>query len=277
MKRRVVGIVGVGAIGGSIGMRARRDGALVVGYDCDAGALAEAIELGAIDFAATREELYARAGTVAIAAHLDATLEELRRLRDEGPLRATLILDVASVKSPVVETAGDLAAFVATHPMAGSHRAGVRAASPTAFDGKTWAYVPSRDPAAVDRARAFVRSLGAVPVAVDAAAHDRIVAFTSHLPQIVAGCYASAARRRRDETFDALLGSAARELLRLGESGFAMWRPILAANATAVSADLATLASALSAAAEALAAGRVDGLRTAFPVDKSRFDGAQGP
>ncbi len=264
MKQRVVGIVGTGLIGGSIGMRARREGAVVVGYDEDAGALAQALEVGAIDFAATRDELYARAGTVAIATHLDATLAELGKLRAEGPLRATLIVDVASVKAPVAAAATGVAHFVATHPMAGSERSGVRAAGPELFEGKSWAYVGSGDEPLDARARAFIASLGARPLEVEAAEHDRIVALTSHLPQVVASCFAARANECRDAAFDGLCGPAARELLRLGNSGFQMWAPILAANAANVAGELRTLAEALLAASEAIAAGDVEALRPVF-------------
>jgi prephenate dehydrogenase len=265
--KRTLGIIGTGLIGGSIGMRARRDGALVVGYDVDAGMLAAALEVGAIDFAATRDELYARAGTFVIAAHLDATVVEIERLRTEGPIRATLVLDIASVKVPVVVAARGLENFVATHPMAGSQRSGVRAGRANLFDGRTWAYVPSGDAQLDARARAFIGSLGAIPLLVDAEEHDRIVAFTSHLPQLIASSYAGRAQAKRCESFDALCGATARELLRLGDSGFTMWRDILRANAANVEPELRELGTRLIAAADALAAGDVDALSESFPVE----------
>ncbi|HVA33509.1 MAG TPA: prephenate dehydrogenase/arogenate dehydrogenase family protein, partial [Candidatus Baltobacteraceae bacterium] len=184
MKRRVVGIFGTGLIGGSIGMRARRDGALVVGHDVSPGMLAQALEVGAIDLAATRDELYARAGTVVIAAPPEATMAEVQRLRSGAAPRATLIVDVASVKAPVVEAANGMKAFVATHPIAGSERSGVRAARADLFERRTWAYVPTGDTRLDARARAFITSLGAAAFAVDAHEHDRIVALTSHLVQV---------------------------------------------------------------------------------------------
>jgi prephenate dehydrogenase len=269
VKQRVLGIVGIGLIGGSIGMRARRDGALVVGYDAEPGALAEAIEVGAIDFGATRDELYARAGTVVIAAHVDASIAEIERLKHEGPLRASLIVDVGSVKAPIVDAAQGLEQFVATHPMAGTERSGVRAGRAALFEGKTWAYVASGDDALDARARALIGSFGAVPMPVDAVEHDRIVAFTSHLPQIIASCYAGQVGDRRSEAFDALTGVTARELLRLGESGFTMWRDILAANAANVEPDLRALATALMEAADALRDGRVDAVRDCFAGEKT--------
>lgn len=260
-KNAVIGIVGTGSMGGSIGLRARQNGMRVVGYDLDPCASAEAVERGAIERAVERDELYAIADIVAIAAHLSATIGEIARLR-ESPPRAELVVDIASVKSPVVEAARGFRPFVATHPMAGTERSGARHASAALFDRKTWAYVPSGDADLDARARAFIESLGGAPLAIDAVEHDRIVAFTSHLPQLVASVYARQARR--GPSFDALCGSLARELLRVGDSGFAMWREILAANAANVEPELRLLATTLVEAADALRDGEYDSLGRHF-------------
>ena len=264
-QERVLGIVGTGSIGGSIGKRVRRDGGLVVGYDADAGMLAQAIEVGAIDVAATLDELYARAKTVVLAMHADATVAELERLTGSGPVRASLIVDVASVKVPIVAAARGLTTFVATHPMAGTERSGVRAARADMFEGRTWAYVPAGREQLDGKARALIASLGAVPLAVDAQEHDRTVALTSHVPQLLASAYAYRVRDRCSETVDALTGVTARELLRLGESGFAMWRDILRANAANVEPELRELATWLLGAADALRDGEIDRLAGRFP------------
>ena len=75
-----VGVLGVGLIGGSIGLSARRAGAHVIGADCDPSALEAALARGAIDAAIETEELYRQAEVVAIATHLESTLDELKRL-----------------------------------------------------------------------------------------------------------------------------------------------------------------------------------------------------
>jgi prephenate dehydrogenase len=259
-----LGIVGTGLIGGSIGLRARKNGMHVLGFDADPQAASRALAAGATDETVGREALYARADTVAIAAHLQATLDELERLRLGDPVRARLIVDVASVKLPVVAIGAGVRNFVATHPIAGSERSGAEHAHANLFEGRTWSYVPSGDLALDARASDFIQSLGAVPLAVGAAEHDAIVAFTSHLPQLVASVYTHRAEARRDRLPGALCGSLARELLRVGSSGFAMWHDILQANAAKVEPELRSLASALLEAADALRAGDVATLRLHF-------------
>ncbi|HEY6325456.1 MAG TPA: prephenate dehydrogenase/arogenate dehydrogenase family protein, partial [Candidatus Cybelea sp.] len=109
---RVLGVFGVGLIGGSVGLHARANGVYVIGSDADPAALDAASEAGAIDAAVTPETLTKEADTLVLATHLDPTLRELERLAGR-PHTPALVLDVASVKAPVVAAAARVANFVA--------------------------------------------------------------------------------------------------------------------------------------------------------------------
>ncbi len=262
MSTWTIGLFGVGLIGGSIGMRARTNGARVLGYDCEPAALAQAHACGAIDAATGEDDLTCSADVLVLGAHLEPTLRKLERLRGEAATRATLVMDVASVKVPVVAAARGLANFVATHPLAGSERAGARAARADLFEGRSWAYVPSGDDRLDRRARELIASLGAAPFAVSAEEHDRAVALTSHLPQLLCVAYA---RLLRDRDVDERLGGpVAQELLRVSKMSFAMWRDTLRSNARNIDPELRRLTAALLSAADALAAEKLDELQTLF-------------
>lgn len=259
---RVLGVFGVGLIGGSVGLHARANGVYVIGSDADPAALDAASEAGAIDAAVTPETLTKEADTLVLATHLDPTLRELERLAGR-PHTPALVLDVASVKAPVVAAAARVANFVATHPMAGSERSGAGAARADLFDGCSWAYVPSGDADLDARAREFIRWCGGFPVAVSAEAHDRIVALTSHLPQIVASCYAALLGEGESDA-QQLRGPVARELLRISDMNAPMWRDILRANAHNVEPQLRSLATALTSAADALEVSTGSSVRAAL-------------
>jgi len=241
----VVGIIGTGVIGGSIGLRARACGFHVLGYDAGEAALDAALQTKAIDERSTRAALLERADTIVIAAPIDATVAEIGILRESSNLRATLAIDVASVKAPIVAAARGLANFVATHPMAGSERSGAVAARADLFDGKNWLYVVPADDGLESRARAFIQSMGATPITVDAVQHDRIAALTSHVPQLIAFAFAKRVRALGPAA-EALCGPVARELLRLGNSNPLVWDPIFEANEANVSAELRLLLAELS-------------------------------
>ncbi len=241
-------------IGGSIGLRARRNGLHVIGYDSDPLALEEARVDGAIDDVESFDELPRRTDVLVIAAHLGATLSEIERLRERSDAVCALMLDVASVKTPVVAVARGLKNFVATHPMAGSERSGASYARGDLFEGRPWAYVSTGDADLDARACNFIESLGALPLVIGAEDHDRIVAITSHVPQVVAYCYTRLLQEENGA--EQVCGPVARELLRIASMDPVMWREILSANATNVESDLRRLAAELEVVAEELAARR---------------------
>lgn len=262
MSRSSVGIFGVGAIGGSIGLRVRGEGRYVIGADSNDAALEEALALGAIDARASVEEIPGAVDCYVIAAHVGPTLREIERLRS-APVLATLIIDVASVKVPVAKAADGLPAFVATHPMAGTERSGVRAARADLFNDRPWAYVPSGDAALDQRATGFIDSVGGVPFAISAEEHDRAVALSSHLPQLLASCYAQLIASGEPVARE-LCGPVARELLRISGMSFNMWHDILEANAGNVERPLRDLIGKLELAANALAGDDIENLRSLF-------------
>jgi prephenate dehydrogenase len=247
-----VAVAGTGMIGTSVALAARAAGFHTTGWDPDERALAGAAARGALDAtAASAAEALAAADTVVIAAPLAATLDLLRAL-PPAP-RAGLVVDVASVKAPVVAAGAGVPCFVATHPIAGSERAGPAAASALLFVDRTWAYVPPQDAALEERARAFIASLGAVPLALPAAEHDALVAFTSHLPQVAATALGVLLAGRIDEPgVRALCGTGMGSMVRLARSEFGVWEGILAANAAAIAQEVRTFADILRSVADAV-------------------------
>jgi len=260
-----LGIAGVGLIGASIGLRAAAAGADVVGWDPDPAHLVVARAHGAIgrdvpDFATLASEV----DTLVLAAPLDATLDLLHALGKDPP-RASLVLDVASVKATVADAGRGLRAFIATHPIAGSERSGPGAADAMLFVDRVWTYDTAASPDLAARARAFIASMGARPMAIDSHEHDRIVALTSHLPQVVAVALGARLGEHVDEPgVAALCGTGMASMLRLGSSGWHVWRAILAANGRPVAQEVRALANVLFSLAENLDADRLDELGTIF-------------
>ena len=274
MTGTVLGIAGVGLIGGSIALRARAAGATVIGYDRDSQTLREATAAGALHgTAATLAELAGRCTVVAIALPVDATLDVLAA--EPALAEPELVFDVASVKVPIVAAAGKLEHFVASHPLAGRELGGFGAADATLFDGRTWAIAPARDAAAQARLEALVRVLGAVPLLVAPSDHDRLVAISSHAPQVLSVMLGSALAGTGDadaRVYD-LCGPGMRSMLRLAASDAGLWAPIAQANAGNVADALDVVAVGLQATAAGLRAGDPTTLLRAFD-DAHRAVGA---
>lgn len=259
MIRRVT-IVGLGLIGGSVALAAKRalKGVHVRAVDADEDTLRYALEQGIADEALTPEKALAArwfvgdsADLVLLATPVAATVEWLRELKQTG--YTGIVSDVSSTKRAVVDAArvGVEYRFVGGHPMAGSERSGVRAASPTLFDGAYYILTPTDDTDmdAYRKVHAFVTSLGARVASVDAHSHDEAVAIVSHVPHVAAAALVDLASSRA--------ASAGADLLRLAAGGFKdmtriaagspeLWAGICLDNADAVLSGVDGLSGVLS-------------------------------
>jgi prephenate dehydrogenase len=254
-------------IGGSIARRARERGARVLAFEPAPTARAYALERGLIDAAVeSLEALVAHAEVVVLAAPLDKIVTQLGALRSAAerlPWPA-LLLDVASVKVPVRDAGRGLAGFVPSHPLAGAERSGPAASRADLFEGAVWTYEPGTG-ASEAAIRDFIASMGAVPLPLEAEAHDRIVATTSHLPQALSVALGQLlASTVDDPTVARLCGPGIRSMLRLARSDWPLWEPVFAANAGPVGGSLRAFARLCEAIADGLEAHDTQPLREAF-------------
>jgi prephenate dehydrogenase len=179
-------------------------------------------------------------------AHVAATLSDaMTRRLGRG------YLDVASVKGGPrrdLEALGcDLSGYVGTHPMAGRERSGPLAATADLFEGRPWVLTPTADTdtEVLNLALELVALCGAVPVVMDADAHDRAVALVSHTPQLISSMVAARLEHAED-TAVRLCGQGILDVTRIAGSEPGMWMDILAANPGPV-ADVAGTVEALRA------------------------------
>ncbi|MBN2847592.1 MAG: prephenate dehydrogenase/arogenate dehydrogenase family protein [Coriobacteriia bacterium] len=261
MTIRGLTVIGLGLVGGSVALAARRahPGMSIRAVDTDSASISFALNAGIASEAVTPEEA-AGAGwfgpdatdLVLLGTPVAATLTWLDELAERG--YSGIVTDVASTKRAVVEHAGALGAtyhFVGGHPMAGSERSGVVAATPTLFDGGYYILTPSAstDMTAYRRVHAFVTSLGARVVSVDAAAHDEAVAVVSHVPHVAAAALVELARERADRAGADLLRLAAggfKDMTRIAAGSPELWTGICLDNAPAVIAGLSDLERVLA-------------------------------
>ncbi len=234
-----IAVVGTGLIGASIGLAAKRAGvARVAGFDPDGGALDVAAERGAID---DRAESIAHAVAEADLAVVAAPVASLPR-EVSAVLRAsdsdTTVTDVGSTKGAVVDAAAGDPRFIGGHPVCGSEARGPDHARAELFQGATWFLTPvaATEPERYRVLHGFVASLGAVPVAVDAEAHDRLVALTSHLPHALANLIVNQAGATRIEGHEALAaaGGSLRDMTRVAGANPRIWVDIFLDNAKAL-------------------------------------------
>jgi prephenate dehydrogenase len=251
-------VVGTGLIGASIGLAAAARGASVTGWDPDPAALAVAEERGAVAPAASLEAALDGADLAVVAAPLAVLPLQVAAVL-EAAADETTVTDVGSTKASVVAAAGDSPRFVGGHPISGAESQGAAHASAGLFEGATWFLTPT---AQTDHERhrvvhGFVSDLGAFPVAIDPAAHDRLVALTSHLPHVLANVIVNQAGASRVEGYEPLAsgGGALRDMTRIAGANPRIWTDIFLDNAEAVRGAVEEYRRRLEQVEAALAAG----------------------
>jgi prephenate dehydrogenase len=260
---RGVAVVGLGLMGGSLcrALKETAPGGEVFGIDADPTQGDRAVEAGVVnEFSTHGEELLPRADVVVYATPLGATLalfEEHRGLWAAG----TLVTDLVGLKAPLVRAAaargfGDR--FVGAHPICGGEGSGFALSRGDLFRGaRVWLCAGEEAQAGVrDRAASFWASVGGEPSWIDARSHDEMMAWVSHLPQLVSNALAGAldaSGRRPDE-----LGPGGRDMTRLAGSSPEVWRDLLEASAPVTGTGLTSIARALNVLADLLARRDMD-------------------
>jgi prephenate dehydrogenase len=235
-------IVGTGLIGASVGLAARAAGVEEVrGWDVDAEALAVAAEREAVEPAGSLDAAVAGAELALVAAPVAAVPSQVAAVL-EASGDATTVTDVGSTKGPVTQAVSD-GRFIGGHPVCGSEAHGAAHASGELFHGATWFLTPvaATDPERYRTLHGFVVSLGAVPVAVDPEAHDRLVALTSHLPHALANVLLNQAGASRIDGHEPLAaaGGSLRDMTRIAGANPRIWVDIFLDNAAALRDALA--------------------------------------
>lgn len=231
---RTVSIVGLGLMGASFALALRSSGARVKISGYDKRAPASLKKRGVVDELCASVENALQADVVILALPVER-IRALIREKARSFRPGSVVLDLGSTKRGICRLAWSSlpagVSFIGGHPLAGKSAAGAENAEAGLFSGRPFVLVAGgMDWKLGERvAVALVRAVGATPVMLDAEAHDRMLAATSHLPQMLSVALAlSAEKMTRGKTV--LSGPAFRDLTRLALSDYQMWKEIAEAN-----------------------------------------------
>lgn len=237
-----IAIVGVGLIGGSFGLALRKAGftGTILGVSSPS-ALAAALEVGAISAPATLEQAAAQADLLYLAQPVDRILSTLEKL---GPLirPECLITDAGSTKAVILRKAYESLPtrnFLGGHPLAGKEQRGARAADPDLFRNRPYVLTsPVPDTPAATEFQTWLYRMGAQVLYLSAAEHDRTVALTSHLPQILSTVLALTLAKNSSSRSTQIFGPGLLDMTRLALSAPDLWMSILSTNQVEVSSAI---------------------------------------
>ncbi|MDR9853834.1 prephenate dehydrogenase [Paenibacillus sp. VCA1] len=235
-----IAIFGVGLIGGSLALCFKgKPGITVVGHAHRPASVDKYISRGVVDQATLSiEEAALDADFIFLCVPVGKLDEYLTKLSTLPLKKGCIITDVGSTKASIAATAAKLslgeAYFIGGHPMAGSERSGVEAATPLLFENAYYVLTPP--PGLPEEAyHSLVQLLTytrAQIVKVDPALHDRIVGAISHLPHIIAVALVNQVcdYNQDNALYRRLAAGGFRDITRIASSDPIIWRDILLNN-----------------------------------------------
>ncbi len=241
-------IAGVGLLGASIALAARRCGVVgeIIGYGRGAESLSLALEGHIID-ASFMDARQFPAGTdlLIVATPVQAIVPTVRSFLSRLE-PGCIVSDVGSVKLRIVrqmeKILGGKNTFVGAHPIAGSEQWGPQYAKVDLFADHRCILTPTHntDVKAVEKIACFWRSLGAKVESMDPKVHDRVLAVVSHLPHVAAYALVSTLSRVEVDAVDLKRYCAGgfKDITRIASSRPELWRDICLANREAVASSL---------------------------------------
>jgi prephenate dehydrogenase len=244
-----VAVVGTGLLGTSVALAARRAGVgRVTGWDADIRTLRDS----AVDAGSSLEDAVADAELVVVAVPVGSLVDTVRAVLATTPVAT--VTDVGSTKRALVAV-GD-PRLVPGHPLAGGVTGGPARAAADLFDGATWFLtpLPATDPARLGTVERFVAAIGAHPVKLDPDEHDRLLAFTSHLPHALANLLMRAVAAAGERALD-YAGASLREMTRVAGANAQVWSDIFVANGDLIADALAAHGAELQRVEQALRTG----------------------
>lgn len=235
---QTVAIVGVGLIGGSFALALKKAGfpGRILGVSSPA-TVEEALSLGVIDQAVSLDEAVGRADLIYLAQPIGKIISTLSELQNRLP-PGCLVTDAGSTKAVIVHHANatvTASQFLGGHPMAGKESRGVSSADADLFGGRTYVLTPSSSEILSGHPVAgsflhWLTQIGANLVMLTPQEHDRTVAFTSHLPQLLSSALAGTLNEHLNSENLHIAGSGLVDTTRLALSSYDIWHDILATN-----------------------------------------------
>ena len=184
-------------------------------------------------------------------------------LKESGP--DAVVTDVGSTKRELIARlpeGPEGERFVGGHPLAGAETSGVEHARADLFEGARWYLVPTERSGGVhyDKLQRAIADIGARPQAIEAGAHDELMAMVSHLPHVIANVLVQQAASELASESERLpeIGPSFRDTTRVAGANPAIWGDIFSANGEAVARAIDSVSERLRDAAELIRAGDSD-------------------
>ncbi|WP_068617134.1 prephenate dehydrogenase [Paenibacillus tuaregi] len=269
-----IAIFGVGLIGGSLALSFKgKPGITVVGHSHREDILHQIIERDVVDTATlSMEEAVADADFIFLCVPVSQLEPYLQKISSLNLKPGCIITDVGSTKASIASSAEAIKLpgvyFIGGHPMAGSERSGVAAASTLLFENAYYVLTPSAGvpEEAYQRLEELLLHTKARVVRVEPELHDEIVGAISHLPHIIAVALVNQVSdyNAGNTLYRQLAAGGFRDITRIASSDPVIWRDILLSNRNVLLELLSDWNANMEHFIELLKSGDGEGIEEAF-------------
>ena len=244
MKRKIV-VAGLGLIGGSLakGMAKSTDN-IVIGYDTDEASIHYALENNIIDQSYTSfTEAVQQADIIILAAPISETIRLMKQLDKITFDHDVIVSDVSSVKGSILQVANEFTnefiTFIGGHPMAGSHKNGIRAAKAHLFENALYILTPTTKCSddKVQTLKEVLKQTKSNFVLLNPDEHDEMTSVVSHFPHLIASSLVHQAKKWEDKHayLPELAAGGFRDITRIASSNPELWQDIFYHNGNKMS------------------------------------------
>ena len=239
--RKVITIVGVGLIGGSLAIRLheKKLASRIIGVEVNDAHAKKAVELGLVYEILPIDEAIEQSDVIVLAIPVDKLVNLLPSVLDK--ITDQVVLDLGSTKSLLIETIKDhpkRGRFVATHPMWGTEYSGPEAAVKGAFENKAVVICNAgeSDADSLNWVKSMYKKIGMHILEMEAKAHDLHAAYVSHISHITSFALANTVleKEKEDQAIFEMASSGFESTVRLAKSNPSMWVPIFMQNKESV-------------------------------------------
>ncbi len=239
-----IAIIGLGLIGGSLAKALKQNTEhIVIGFDRDEDTLLDALSCGAIDCMGSTEAL--KTADVVYVCLYPKDVVEFTEENAECFKPGCIVTDVCGIKGEIFSEMTRIAAqypfeYVGGHPMAGKERSGFEASEAGLFYNASYIIVPGTAPqAAVDTLVGLAKAMGFGMIRFSTPQkHDRMVAYTSQIPHILACAYVMSPRCDEHSGFSA---GSYRDVSRVAKINAQLWADLFLSNKTELTEEIAEL------------------------------------
>lgn len=290
MAHLTFGFIGLGLIGGSIAraLKANDSGCRIVAYDTDKNAISLAYSEGIVDVLVSEiDSRFTDCDYVFLCAPVSFNIRNAEKV---GPLlkKGAILTDVSSVKTEIhdaIKRLGLEDSFIGGHPMAGSERIGFANSKAKLLENAYYVVTrtPSNSDGHIESFCDLVRSMGAIPLVMDAQQHDYVTAAISHVPHVISASLVNLVHDSDspDEEMKTIAAGGFKDITRISSSSPEMWKQICISNSDNVSKLLGDYIKSLEKIKGSIDSKDPDGLKEFFSSARSYrdsfMDSSRGP